>query len=106
MRTFLAHIKVVIILLISLIAQDYLKAQSNPLIIDFDQSYDNVINVSCKEIRLKPGFRYAADFGVSMRTYIDPYSMCDINYENGFPGGNPSTLNPNFEVGTTPGSFD
>jgi RHS repeat-associated protein len=84
-----------------------LSAQSNNLTLSADETGVSVLHPACKEIRLKPGYRYAANASTNMRSYIDPNMICDVDYTAGFTASQdlPTMPDPSYEVGTTPGSF-
>jgi hypothetical protein len=79
-------------------------AQQNQLLINTPQ-YGNVTNVACKSIKLGPGYKYSAQPGQSMRTYIDPNALCDVSYGGGYSASSIPPLNTSAEVGSIPGSF-
>ena len=104
MKTLL-HIKIAIIFF--LFSDFYLAAQNKNNVVEIsnDQTGNQVTNVACKEVRLKSGYRFAAESGKSMRTYIEPYMTCDVDYTPGFSSTPPPAPNTSSEAGTTPGSF-
>ncbi|MCX8142711.1 MAG: hypothetical protein N3F62_00490 [Bacteroidia bacterium] len=81
-------------------------AQQNHFLINTPQS-GNITNVACKSIKLGPGYKYTAQSGQSMRTYIDPNMLCDISYGGGYTSTTTTIppLNTSSEVGSIPGSF-
>lgn len=109
----LHHIKSISIFVVFGLAmpiQIFGQAYQDYLSISGDQNAANLPgnpleNKACKEIRLQPGYRFAANANQSMRTYIDPNLTCDVNYVPGFSFTPLPQVNPSFEVGTTPGSF-
>ncbi|TAL58650.1 MAG: hypothetical protein EPN85_11095, partial [Bacteroidetes bacterium] len=108
MKFLLSVLTVAVVHLYSAAQQNCPPFSTNVVQIAFDQNNcagGQIDNVACKEVRLQHGYHFAAQAGKSMRTYINPYGGCDIDYTPPFGGGNPPVISQSYEVGATLGSF-
>ena len=78
---------------------------SNKLQLNADQSGANADNLGCKTVSLVNGYHYKPTPTTSMRAYIDPAALCDIDYSNGSGGTGPTRFNTGAEVGTSAGGL-